>query len=657
MKRKPPVPAGPAPRTHSRSAGAAALLAAASVLAIAAPVEEARLASDEPAARDSFGDAVALSDDTALVGASYDGRAGVRSGAVHVFTRAGAAWTRQARLAPSDSAAGDEFGVAVAISGDWAVVGAPGDDHAGADVGAAYVLRRVAGVWAVAQRLEGDALSRGFGRTVAIGGGAIDGGAIDGDRIAVGSWNDRSAPGSIFDGPGSVHVFAYDGLAWNLEQRIQPADRTSKILFGSSVSLAGDTALIGASFDNTTFVNAGSAYVYRRSGTTWSFEQKLTASDGQNFDGFGFRASLSGDTAMILQYGSYGAKAYVFTRAGAIWTEQQQLTTADTGDPLSNVVGRTVCVRGDAALIGEAGWGRANVFRFTGTRWAHDVELVASEVSAFGSFETPVSLSGDRALIGVPSGGPPSAAFVFRLTGGGGGGVNVAPAFVLPPISSANPAQAGSPVKFATLATDANKGDKIAYEWHFGDGTTADTKTKPAAAKTFATPGTYEVFVRATDGKGGSADSERTSVVVVAPGTPYFDVAKVSVGLRFTKTGKDTIKVSGQFPLADGTPVAGKALEFEFGDVTHAFVLDANGQSGKGAVSAKVRPPKGGVAKFTVTLTGSFADVLAALGLTNETIKKVDATTRVAITFDGTPFVEQYVLVYTGKSGKSGAAK
>ena len=105
--------------------------------------------------------------------------------------------------------------------------------------------------------------------------------------------------------------------------------------FGISVSISGDTAIIGARADDVGAIDQGSAYIFVRSGTAWSLQQKLTASDGAASDNFGISVSISGDTAIIGAYvddvgtNSNQGSAYIFVRSGAAWSLQQKLTASD----------------------------------------------------------------------------------------------------------------------------------------------------------------------------------------------------------------------------------------------------------------------------------------------------------------------------------------
>ena len=184
--------------------------------------------------------------------------------------------TEEAKLTAGDAAAVDLFGLAVAISGDTAVVGAPEDDHGGGvDAGSAYVFVRNGSSWSEQAKLTaGDASADDkFGYSV----------AISGDTVVVGAF--------FSEGPaaGSAYVFVRTGTIWSEQQELIGSEADSNDLFGSRVAISGDTLVVAATADDhgTGFTEKGSAYVFVRNGSSWSEQQKLVASDAAPFDYFG----------------------------------------------------------------------------------------------------------------------------------------------------------------------------------------------------------------------------------------------------------------------------------------------------------------------------------------------------------------------------------
>ncbi len=307
--------------------------------------QQAKLTAIDGAANDTFGGNVALSGDTAVIGAIRDDDKGDNSGSAYVFIRSGSAWSQQAKLTAADTAAGDAFGQSIALSGDTVVVGAPHDDDKGDDSGSVYVFTRAGTAWSQQAKLtaadgaEGDV----FGIDV----------ALSGDTILVGAdLNDEKALNA-----GAVYVYTRSGSGWRQQAKLTAADGAETDIFGVRVALSGDTALISARRDDDDVmgVDAGSAYIFIRTGTTWRQQAKLTAPDGAADDRFGRSVALAGDTAVIGAMfqddnGDNSGSAYVFTRAGNIWSHQTKLTAADGA--ADDVFGWSVALSGDTAVIG-----------------------------------------------------------------------------------------------------------------------------------------------------------------------------------------------------------------------------------------------------------------------------------------------------------------
>jgi hypothetical protein len=178
--------------------------------------------------------------------------------------------------------------------------------------------------------------------------------ALSGDTALIGAAFDDDAG---LDS-GSAYAFVRSGGVWTEQQKLKASDATIDILFGSSVALSGDTALIGAKFDTVAgAIASGSAYVFVQSGGVWTEQQKLTASDGAAYDLFGESVALSGDTALIGApspssfVGASGpGTAYVFVRSGGVWNEQQKLAPSD--NEASDEFGSSVGVSGDVVVVG-----------------------------------------------------------------------------------------------------------------------------------------------------------------------------------------------------------------------------------------------------------------------------------------------------------------
>ena len=275
-------------------------------------------------AHDKFGHSVSIDADTVVIGVREDDDP-ANSGSAYVFARLTAGdltsdWTRIAKLTAADGASSDEFGVSVSIDGDTMVIGANLDDDDGSDTGSAYVFTRVtpgdpASGWTqVAKLTDAGAADNYFGRSV----------SIDGDTMVVGAHANTND-----DGPhsGSAYVFTRDtagdlASGWTQVAKLTADDGAEDDWFGRSVSIDGDTMVIGATQDDDKGDKSGSAYVFMRATagdltSGWTQVAKLTAGDGAANDEFGSSVSIDGDAVVIgaVQSQTSSGSAYVFTLA------------------------------------------------------------------------------------------------------------------------------------------------------------------------------------------------------------------------------------------------------------------------------------------------------------------------------------------------------
>ena len=307
----------------------------------------AELLAGDGAAGDQFGFSVSISNDTAIVGAHGDDDNGSGSGSAYVFQNDGSGWTQTAKLVASDGAAGDLFGASVSISGNTAIVGAFGDDDNGADAGAAYFFEDDgSGTWTqVAKLAAGDgSASDQFGRSVSISGST----AIIGASGHDGNGSDA----------GAAYVFHDDGTGWSLVDSIAAGDGASGDFFGTSVSISGSTAIIGAFADDDNGVDSGSVYLFEYDGSSWQELDKLLAADGAAGDFFGTSVSISDGAAIVGAWGdddqgSDAGAAYLFGDDGTGWSELDKLFAGDGA--ASDFFGVSVGLSGGTAVIGASG--------------------------------------------------------------------------------------------------------------------------------------------------------------------------------------------------------------------------------------------------------------------------------------------------------------
>ena len=317
---------------------------------------------------DQFGVSVSISGDTAIVGADLKFYAvGGRKGTAYIFYRNRGGtdnWGMVQNLFANDGAPNDHFGHSVSIRGNWAIVGAPGDDDNGANSGSAYIFYRDDG--------GADNWGSGGPFTHLL---PIDGTAGDqfGDDVSIsGNWAIVGAYGDDDNGASSGSAYIFRRILdigggpgyWLGVKKLTANDGADFDMFGVSVSISGDTAIVGAPGDDDNNSSSGSAYIFFRNqgGTNnWGKVEKLLASDGTFEELFGVSVSISGDTAIVGAYGDddnggASGSAYIFSRnQGGTdnWGEVEKLLAGDGA--ASDYFGYSVSINGDTAIVGAYG--------------------------------------------------------------------------------------------------------------------------------------------------------------------------------------------------------------------------------------------------------------------------------------------------------------
>ncbi len=367
-------------------------VAIAAILFIAAAaqadwLEKAKLI---PAEGDSwFGRSVSINGDYAIVGAdTIDFK-----GSAYIFKREDANWIQQAKLLASDAARGDMFGMSVAISGDLAIVGAQGDNSYR---GSAYIFKRIDVNWVQQTKLlaSDGAASDMFGSSV----------SISGDWAIVGAEGDDGSRGSAY-------LFKRDGTIWSQKAKITASDGVEGDMFSCPVSISDDYVIAGAMNADGSEIDSGAAYIFVRDGNNWNQQAKLIASDGAEGDMLGCSVSLKDQFAIAGAFyaeGSvpYSGAAYVFVRDGNSWTQQAKLAASDGAE--SDQFGAAVSIDGLHAFVGAiqdddngADSGSAYVFIRDGNSWSQQEKILASDGAAGDQFGYSVSIDAGFAIVGA----------------------------------------------------------------------------------------------------------------------------------------------------------------------------------------------------------------------------------------------------------------
>ncbi len=366
------------------------------------------------AAHEQAGFSVAMDENTAIVGVPGDDIRGYNAGSAYVFVRDGSGlWSRTDTLTASDAGENDIFGSSVALSGDFAIVGAPlhngptdnpfDTDGISRDSGAAYVFVRSGdSSWNQEAKLTGNRdlviADDNFGSSV----------AISGDTAIVGSPYDEK--GTANPDSGAAYVFRRnDEGNWPQEIRLSAADASAGDQFGSQVAISGYSAIVGAPFSDDGGNSSGSAYIFTRNGSWSQTKLSVNVTAGNQL---GFGVAIDGDTAIAGAPGggdNYRGLAYVFTRdAAGSWNLSDTLSPVDATE--GACFGWSVAIDGDSTIVGAVGDGAGGfnsgaAFVFTRSAegaWTQSGKLTAADAVAHNWFGHSVAISGQSAVVGVP---------------------------------------------------------------------------------------------------------------------------------------------------------------------------------------------------------------------------------------------------------------
>lgn len=358
-------------------------------------LQEVKLTASDGAASDTFGFAVAISGDYAIVGAN---EVNFSTGAAYIFQQEESGWQQLTKLVPADIVTTGYFGFSVAMEDDHAVVGARNDDDNGAFSGSIYIYERDGDSWSQSGKIISDdgRLFDYFGNSV----------AISGDDIIVGSPGDDVSSGAAF----IIHRDVETG-DWALQQKLTASDRAANEFFGISVSISGDYAIVGTNADDDNGYQSGSAYIFKKEESAWQQQDKLTASDAMAEDIFGGSVGISGNYAIIGALGNDekapgAGAAYIFKRDSITeqWSEYEKLVASD-GVALDQF-GNAVSISGDYAIVGaimqfNSGKGAAYLFKHEGENWIEQNIITASDGVINDRFGNSVAISGNQAIVGA----------------------------------------------------------------------------------------------------------------------------------------------------------------------------------------------------------------------------------------------------------------
>ena len=367
-----------------------------------------------------FGSTVAIENDIAVIGApNYDNAGSVDEGAVYIYQQElNGEWLLRSKLEATDGASGFEFGAAVAVQGNEVVIGAPGADN---QRGAVYTYSRSGLVWLPADKIfpqqgqDGEAFGQALGYT--------------GTDLIIGSPENSNINGT---NAGLVYLYNRSISSWSFDSTLLATNRLIQPLFGSSVAIRGDLAVIGAKGKET---DSGAAYVYERQSGGWSQVAELVASDGEAGDLFGASVGIAENYVVVGAPGDdndggadVGA-VYIFLRGSDGWSEQARLLPS--AGATQDSFGVAVAIDGELIAVGSPnddhnqGTDAGSVYLYTpnGSTWQEQAFLVVPDGGTGDRFGYSLALENTTLVIGAPGAynddvnGWSGLTYVFENTG------------------------------------------------------------------------------------------------------------------------------------------------------------------------------------------------------------------------------------------------
>ncbi|NOT63382.1 MAG: hypothetical protein HOP19_24495 [Acidobacteria bacterium] len=530
-------------------------------------------------------------------------------GQAYIFVRNGSNWDLvQSFYHNGPGEEGKDYGSTIAISGDTIVVGSPKSTDTNPtygcplptwyceEVGRVYTYTKQAdGFWAYqypalhapySERRPFDQ----YGHSV----------ALDGNTLLVGAWQ----AGELDQG--TVYVYIRVENSWWLQATLTAPYGAADDRFGQAVAISGDTALIGAHNDDYgAKTNRGTVSVFVRNNANWTHQQTFSPADGEANDEFGCSVALSGDTALIgarfddivTAKDNNQGSAYVYTRSGTAWTQQQKLTPADSA--AYDLFGYSVALYGNTALVGAAykgtqSQGAAYVFNRNGVTWTQTKKLLAADAAANDHFGTAVALDGSSAVVGAPlgtnAGVHTGAAYVFFC----------APFSFSPANLNLSFGRVGSSYSQTITAS----GGTSPYSYAVVSGTMAPGLTLSSGGVLSGTPttiGNYYFYLQATDANGCTGTT--SYVLTISPTCPTITINPATL-----PNGKRNVAYSQQLTASGGVAPYSFSVT---GTLPTGLILSGNGQvvgtptvAGSFTFRAKATDANGcsGLRQYTVTI-------------------------------------------------------
>ncbi len=521
--------------------------------------QQAYVKASNTGGSDEFGKSVDISGDTVVVGAwnedgtgigvnPVDNNSGNNRGAAYVFVRNGTTWTQQAYL-KATSGTSVWLGICVAVDGNTVAVGSLNNG------GAVEIYTRSGTTWTSQARVtaSNSGGNDNFGASIDLSGDYLVVGAYYEDSSSTGI---NSTSNELANNAGAAYVFLRDGTTWTQQAYIKASNAGAGDMFGVSVAISDSTIVVGAAYEDTGGSDAGAAYVFTRSGTTWTQQAFLTGVNTGANDLFGWTVSISGETIVVGAQNEDGSgtgvnplsnesatnsgAAYVFIRSGTSWGQQAYLKASNTG--ANDNFGGDVAIDADTIVVGainEKGSGSGinpasnesigsagagYIFVRINGFWSQQAYVKSSNPGLGDFMGSSVSISGRTAVISA------------NMEDGSGVGIN--------PTDNNSAADSGAVYIFHGVGPDPADIAVSGNSSNIADGDTTPTTADHTDFGSVAVAGSANVTRTFTISNAGATDMNLTSLVIggtnasefvltTAASTPVIPGGSTSFNVRF----------------------------------------------------------------------------------------------------------------------------
>ena len=375
-----------------------------SVLVISSSVlasQEQKLLADDGDDGDRLGSAVAIEGNYLVCGAPEDDAAANRSGSAYVFKWETDSWVQHSKIVPADAQSGAQFGNAVAMAGNYLLIGAFRDKEHGNQAGAAYLWERFGDTWSFQTKLTPNTpqANSEFGYSV----------AINGDYAVIGAHRYEHSGENI----GAAYVFERNGMSWVQDAMLLETGLTPSSSYGCAVGVNGNTIMVGAKDDATTGISTGAVYIYDHDGVNWNFLQRMVHPNGNDNDHFGCSLAIdTGGWAIVGADAGNGSAvdsglAYICNYHNGTWGPFIKHVPIPSEPDVG--FGWSVAMKGGSAAVG-APWtnaegvtlsGKVHTYNYDGSTWQYGATFTASDPTFNGHLGYSVAVQNNEGVFGA----------------------------------------------------------------------------------------------------------------------------------------------------------------------------------------------------------------------------------------------------------------